>query len=179
RSLIDAAFRSYLDGVSALLDELEREAEGRSVGDVINLLVEIERRSFEDAHVILAEYELVLAAARDSELARAFVAWERLVIGRLAEALESLGAPRPFEAARTVLQLMRGSELDRLTRPEAGDDEFRARLEVLIPALLSHAAHEDATVVRAPSTTTTAPATAGRDQHTGGPRAHRTPRSKR
>jgi DNA-binding transcriptional regulator YbjK len=134
--LISAAFRNYLDDITAFLDDLESEFSGRGAGDLLDFLVELSRREFSDPNMVRAEYELILAAAREPELARMLVAWERLAIGRLAELLEALGAPRPVEAARTVLHLMRGNDLDRLTRPEATEADLHRRLRTVLPALL-------------------------------------------
>ena len=137
RSLIDAAFRSYLDHLSSLIDDLEGELTVDSPEGLRDLLVALDARLFQEPGLVLGGYELILAAARDHELAAAFVAWERLVLGRLAEALETLGASRPFESGRTLLQLIRGNGLDRLTRPDTDDDLLRHRLEVVIGALLA------------------------------------------
>jgi DNA-binding transcriptional regulator YbjK len=137
RLLIDATFRSYLDHLSSLIDDLEGELTVDSPDDLRDLLVALDTRLFQEPRLVLGGYELILAAARDAELAAAFVAWERLVLGRLAQALESLGAPRPFESGRTLLQLIRGNGLDRLTRPETGDDQLEHRLELVIRALLA------------------------------------------
>lgn len=135
--LIDAAFRNYLDDLTAFLTDMESEFRHDGAGGLIDFLVELRRREFTDPTMVRAEYELVLAATRDATLAKAFVSWERLAIGRLAEVMEQLGAPRPIEGARTLVHLVRASELDALTRPSASEDELRARLEVVLPALLA------------------------------------------
>lgn len=137
QSLIGAAFRSYLEHLSSLIDDLEDELAVDSPEKLRDLLVALDARLFQEPRLVLGGYELILAAARDAELASAFVAWERLVLGRLAEALESLGAPRPFESARTLLQLIRGNGLDRLTRPDTRDDQLEHRVELVIRALLA------------------------------------------
>ena len=50
-------------------------------------------------------------------LAQDFNAYERGLEAQLAGPFERLGADRPVDAARTVIELMRGFELERLTRP--------------------------------------------------------------
>ena len=52
--------------------------------------------------MVHVEYELMLYAARDHELAREFIDHERGMEARLAAALEALGAQRPVDAARTA-----------------------------------------------------------------------------
>ena len=86
--------------------------------------------------VIIIEYELVLFAARDGSLAEELQVWQNGMAADLAEALEHLGATRPFDAARAVIQLVRGYELEQLTRGEARSKELRRRLSVLLDAYL-------------------------------------------
>ncbi len=74
-------------------------------------------------------------AARDPVLAQDFNAYERGIEAQLAGPLERLGADRPVEAARTVIGLMRGFELERLTRPNTSVEDLRRRIEVVVSAL--------------------------------------------
>jgi len=89
---------------------------------------------------VVVEHELMLRAARDPELAADFHRYERALASGLAEALESLGAPQPFDAARTLIALVRGFELDALTRPGADPDDLRRRLAPVV-ALALHRPH--------------------------------------
>lgn len=159
RELVDAAFRSYLEDTSTFLADLGATVTVNTPESVIDYLVEVSRQEFADPRMVLAEYELILAAARDPELATAYAEWQRSLISGLAEALERIGASRPFEAARALQQLLRGFEVDRLTRPEADEDELRRSLRVALPALLADW----------PSKTETDPAETGSLR--GGPRA--------
>ena len=86
--------------------------------------------------MLLAEYELTLFAARDAEIADALHEWDAFMIGNLARSFETLGAARPFDAARTVLNMTRGHELDSLTRHDANADDLRRRLTVVVGALV-------------------------------------------
>ena len=73
--------------------------------------------------------------ARDPVLAQDFNAYERGLEAQLAGPLERLGADRPVDAARTVIELMRGFELERLTRPNTSTEDLRRRIEVVVCAL--------------------------------------------
>ncbi len=57
----------------------------------MDYLVELTKRTFEDEAMMLAEYELTLFAARDSEVADALHEWDAAMIAELAKALEMLG----------------------------------------------------------------------------------------
>jgi len=133
--LVREAFRYYLAEVTTALASLERESPIERAVDVAEALIELARREFADPELVLAEYELILYAARDPVLAQDFNAYERGLEAQLAGPLERLGADRPVEAARTVIGLMRGFELERLTRPNTSTDELRRRLEFVVCAL--------------------------------------------
>jgi hypothetical protein len=121
--------------VSAALASLEREHPIERAADIAEALSELARREFAAPSLVLAEYELILFAARDAVLAQDFNAYERGLEAQLAGPLEDLGADRPMDAARTVIELMRGFELERLTRPSASIEDLRRRLELVICAL--------------------------------------------
>ena len=133
--LVREAFRYYLAEVRSALASLERESPIERAADVAEALIELARREFADPALVLAEYELILYAARDPVLAQDFNAYERGLEAQLAGPLERLGADRPVDAARTVIGLMRGFELERLTRPHTSAEELRRRLEFVVCAL--------------------------------------------
>jgi len=134
--LIRQSFQLYLDESTKVLGDLAREYPEITVENLVAYLVELARREFERPGLVLAEYELILAAARDASLARDLKSWERGRIAELAEWLERIGASRPVESARSVLQLMRGYELESLTRPDPDPEDLGRRLSVLIRAFV-------------------------------------------
>ena len=140
--LVREAFRRYVVRALALLGEIAGEAQPRNAAELVDLLVEIARRetSVDWRGTVVVEHELMLRAARDPELAADFHRYERALASGLAEALESLGAPQPFDAARTLIALVRGFELDALTRPGADPDDLRRRLAPVV-ALALHRPH--------------------------------------
>ncbi len=133
--LVREAFRHYLAEVTVALASLEREHPIERAADIAEALTEIARREFAAPTLVLAEYELILFAARDAVLAQDFNAYERGLEAQLAGPLERLGADRPVDAARTVIELMRGFELERLTRPDTSTEDLRRRLGVVVCAL--------------------------------------------
>jgi hypothetical protein len=96
----------------------------------------VARREFTDPAAVLVEYELIVRSARDRTLAAAFNDYEHALEARLAEKLERLGAPRPFDGARTLIALVRGFELQRLTRPDMDVADLRRRLHAVIGAVV-------------------------------------------
>lgn len=138
--LLRDAFRRYLDQIRALQNRVARTMPKTTVAGLVDYLVELTQREFEDEQMVLAEYELTLFAARDAEIAEALHDWDASMIGHLAHAFETMGAPRPFDAARTVLHLMRGHELDSLSRHESLAEDLRRRLTVVVAALVAASA---------------------------------------
>ncbi len=135
--LIREAFRFYIDEATAFLLEVEREFPPISVADLVDLIVEIMRREFMQPELLRAEYEMIVHASRDEQVARAYAGWERGLESRLAAPLEALGAERPLAAARTILHLVRGYELEQLAHHAEDASEFRSRLRSVVEMLVS------------------------------------------
>ena len=143
-ALLREAFQHDLARVDAAFSQLADEFSGGDVEALVEMFVELSRRQLADAAPLRAEYELILFAARDPEVARALHAWEDRMVGSLAQRLERLGAARPVDAGRTLLQLARGAELDQLTRDEIDPDDLRRRVRVVVAALTGRPADERA-----------------------------------
>jgi TetR/AcrR family transcriptional regulator, regulator of biofilm formation and stress response len=135
--LIREAFHFYIKEASAFLLEVEREIPPTSVADLVDLIVEIMRREFTQPELLRAEYEMILHASRDAQVARAYAGWERGLESRLAAPLEALGAERPLAAARTILHLVRGYELEQLAHHAEEESEFRSRLKSVAEMLVA------------------------------------------
>jgi len=134
--LVRDAFRHYVGKVFAFLSAIEREFHRLGADEVVAFLVEVARREFADRGTVLVEYELIVRAARDPVLARDFNDYARALESGLAERLERLGATQPFEAARTLIALVRGFEIHGLTHADVDADDLRRRLRAVIGALL-------------------------------------------
>jgi len=138
--LIREAFRSYLlradEALVALADAAEARG-GRAISSARHILIALIEREFADPTLVRAEYELLLFASKDRELAIIVAAWEARAVGALAALLERAGSPRPTESARTLVNFVRGFELERLVKPKLGIAEFERRLTPLLRALCS------------------------------------------
>src|SRR5262245_44257635 len=137
--LVREAFRRYVVRALELLGAISREVPPADPAGLVELLVEIARRETSGGWrwSVVVEHELMLRAARDPELAAEFHGYERALASGLAEALEALGAPQPFDAARTLIAMVRGFELDGLTRPDADPDDLRRRLLPVVELVVS------------------------------------------
>lgn len=145
--LLREAFRLYLSEAIAFISDLEEEKRPRTPSGIIELVLEIVRREFSDNPTIVrVEYELILYAARDPALAREFNAYERWMEARLTAALEELGAARPVDAARTIIDVVRGFEIERLTHTGAQLEDLKRRLSLVIEALISERSASDTAV---------------------------------
>lgn len=133
--LMRAAFLHYLAGVKAVLGTLGVKTRRAGIADVAQLAVDVARRSMEEPITVRAEYELVLHSARDPVVAREFVAYQRLLQGELAMILERVDVRRPHDAARTVIDMVRGFELEHLARAEADTEDLRRRVQTFLEAL--------------------------------------------
>jgi hypothetical protein len=76
-----------------------------------------------------------LFAATDPILAADVRVWESHLVATLAAPLEAAGARRPLEAARTLVNLVRGFELERLVDDRLDANDLRRRLEPVIGAV--------------------------------------------
>jgi TetR/AcrR family transcriptional regulator, regulator of biofilm formation and stress response len=142
--LLREAFRLYLSEAIAFISDVEEEKRPSTPSGIIELVLEIVRREFSDNPTIVrVEYELILYAARDPALAREFNAYERWMEARLTAALEELGAARPVDAARTIIDVVRGFEIERLTHTGAQLEDLKRRLSLVIEALISERSASD------------------------------------
>ncbi|MBY0278199.1 TetR family transcriptional regulator [Candidatus Binatia bacterium] len=133
--LLREAFRYHAALVYGAVDEIADGMRLASTADVVAFLLALVRREIEDRALIVVEYELIVRAARDPVLAREVNAYERALAARLGEALERLGVVHAFDAARTLIALVRGFELECLTRETPVLDALQARLELVLSAL--------------------------------------------
>ncbi len=134
--LLREAFRYYIERAKAEQSRLAAAFQERGADRVVDFLVALTDEELADADRMLAEYELTLFAARDPEVAEALHEWDDWMVAQLGQDLESLGATRPFEAAWTLLHLIRGYELHRLTRRGVDSIDLRQRLEVVVSAII-------------------------------------------
>ena len=136
--LLREAFRLYLSEAAAFVRDVEEGSRPHTPTQVIEMVMAIMRREFsDDPAMVRVEYELILYAVREPELAREFNAYERWMEAKLACSLEAIGAPRPIDAARTIIDVARGFEIERLTHPAAQLEDLQRRLRIVIDALVN------------------------------------------
>lgn len=135
--LLREAFRFYLQEADRFLMAIDEEIRD-SVSDPAErarrFATEIIRREFvhPGERLIRAEHEMLLYATTDSQLASHVRAWDTRWAAHFAGDLEAAGWPRPVETARTLLNLIRGYELERLLNPQLKVDEFQRRLDTVL-----------------------------------------------
>lgn len=139
--LLLEAFRLYVSEHTAentaMYADLERSSSGDTLAGLVDLLVTAAQRQFEDGAMLLAEYELILFAARNPDFAREYRAWQRTHAIHLTDRLERLGLAKPLAAAETMIAVLRGFELDRLARSESSFADLRQRMQALLGGLFA------------------------------------------
>lgn len=130
--IILQAFRHYIGTVDGQLSEISASVRYKGVKGVIEGLVRYHAREFLDPSRVLAEYELILFAARNEEIGRAVRAWEDALTASLELRLEAAGAAQPRQSAHLMLAVFRAFELESLTRRNADPEDLRRRLRALV-----------------------------------------------
>ena len=126
------AFRHYIGTVHKLIDEISADTNKQDVNGLIDAMVRYHTHEFHDPARVLAEYELILFAARNDEIGREVRAWEEDLIRGLSNQLEQAGAAAPRDTAHLLLAVFRGFELESLTTRDARPKDLRQRLRAVI-----------------------------------------------
>ena len=134
--LIREAFDHYIDSTRKSLEGLTEDRINNASG-LIDYLVLWTTREFADKAMLLTEYEMVLFAARDTRVAESLHQWDAAMAKDLASTLTIIGAKRSLEAAQIILHIMRGYELDSLSRQQPDASELRRKLELALPGLIA------------------------------------------
>ena len=132
--LLREAFVYHIERATQIYDATASEQPVTDAESLASYLAELSLREFEEGSFLLGEYELTLFATRDEEVADALSKWDESMIAALARSLDRIGVSAPFEAGRTLLHLMRGHELECLTRKAFDIEALKHRLGVVINA---------------------------------------------
>lgn len=133
--LIRAAFAFFLEQNTATVHALHARLRAPALAEIAEFLTALVRADFADRRRrYLAEYELIVYAARDPAIAEALAGWDRARLAELAPLLERLGVPRPNAAARTLVDIVRGFQLTNLGRRQPDCDDLRRRLHDVLRA---------------------------------------------
>ena len=135
--LVEAAFLRYLELATEFLERLDPPEfrTGSPIAAVVAFIDRLIDAEFVERGFVQAEYELILFATRTRRVAPDLQAWEEARQRRLASMLRSAGARRPEDDARTLFALVRGLEIECLTRGGPIPD-LRRRIEPIVRAML-------------------------------------------
>jgi DNA-binding transcriptional regulator YbjK len=133
--LIRSAFKHHLTENATVLRQSVAVTSVREPRDVAKLMVNVLESEFTDPkRMHLAEYELLVYASRDPEMAEMLLEWDRTLISEFAKILEGVGVAAPLGTAETLLELARGHSLVRLGQKKRDYTDFRKRVERLLLA---------------------------------------------
>lgn len=138
--LIRSAFQFYLASCESSLREMAAGARLREPRDVAKLFTDVLQTEFaKPDRAYLAEYELLVYAARDPQMAEMLTEWDRRLIAELGTILESVGVQTPLATAETLLELSRGFQLVRLGQKKTNFADLYSRIERVLTALCATA----------------------------------------
>lgn len=133
--LLRAALTHYLHENTQALHALRDAMSAQSLDDAAQYMVALVQHDFADPRRrVVAEYEMMVFAARDAQVAEALERFERAMVAELAHALEALGVHSPFAAARTLAEMIRGFELSSLGLPARDLQDFGQRVRAVLSA---------------------------------------------
>ncbi|MFT4798046.1 MAG: DNA-binding transcriptional regulator YbjK [Candidatus Azotimanducaceae bacterium] len=130
--LVNETFLFHLRQLEQLSEDITRLKPSEKVSDFIDATVEFVKRDQATPHLVRADYELILYAARQPTLAKIFRDWENVLAINIATELKNFGIKDSKRCARIVINLVRAYELECMTRPELELKEFRARLQRVV-----------------------------------------------
>lgn len=133
--LIRSALAHYMDLGDTIIDRLDAELRSTTADPkerVTEVLCGVVDQAFAHEGFVRAEYELILFASSDEELAADIRRREARWAGYLAADLEEAGVSSAVEIARILINLTRGFDLERLTNPRLRIDDLRRRLNVVL-----------------------------------------------
>ncbi len=129
--LVNETFLFHLNELEQLGNEIVQNRDAASFAGVIDNVVEFVKRDQASPYWVRADYELILYASRNPPLAETFREWEEAVTFTLADKLRAIDVHDPIRAARIVINMIRAFELECMTNPALGLEEFRKRLELI------------------------------------------------
>ncbi|HEB90447.1 MAG TPA: TetR/AcrR family transcriptional regulator [Deltaproteobacteria bacterium] len=141
--MIREAFRFFSEQSLEQIDAISRHYRDREVGpeDAVEMLFKTIEKEWDNPNTSwAAEFELILAVAREPAFAPEYHAFQKRLDVGLQEMMRRIGSPRPVVHARIVLAFLRGFELEQLSRPgrRAWQRKLRSDLTHLVRALLTH-----------------------------------------
>lgn len=134
--LVRSAFKHFLAKSESSLRHVATGVRLREPRDIAKLIADVLQGEYaapDRAH--LAEFELLVYAARDREMAEMLSEWDRRLAAELGSILETVGVQTPFATAETLLELARGFQLSRLGQAAPNFGDLRLRIERVLDGL--------------------------------------------
>jgi DNA-binding transcriptional regulator YbjK len=130
QELINETFKFHLEQLE-VMGEATAENHTQTVTGFINSVVEFVKRDQDSPHLVTADYEMILYASRHKGLAILIKDWEDKLANNMARELKDMGLSNSLGYAKTVINLVRGYELECLINTSLEIDELRRRLRLL------------------------------------------------
>ena len=139
--MIREAFRFFCEQSLEQIDATSQRYLGRDVGpgDAVAMIFENVLKEWDNPNTSwVAEFELILAIAREPSFAPEYRAFQRRLDLGLKTTMRRIGSSDPARDARIVLAFLRGFELEQLSRPDrkTWQRKMRADLSRLVTSLL-------------------------------------------
>jgi len=139
--MIREAFRFFCEQSLEQIDATSQAYLDREVGpgDAVAMIFENVLKEWDNPNTSwVAEFELILAIAREPSFAPEYRAFQQRLDLGLKTTMQRIGSKHPARDARIVLAFLRGFELEQLSRPDRGawQRKMRADLSHLVTALM-------------------------------------------
>ena len=139
--MIREAFRFFCEESLEQIDATAERYLDRDVGpgDAVAMIFENVLKEWDNPNTSwVAEFELILAIAREPSFAPEYRAFQQRLDLGLKTTMQRIGSKQPDRDARIVLAFLRGFELEQLSRPDrkAWQRKMRTDLSHLVSALL-------------------------------------------
>lgn len=149
--LVRAAFTHFLDESTRTLRTFAETRTPKAPQELAPFLAALLEADFQDERrLYLAEYELLVYAARDPEIANALAAWDRATVAEFGQLVEGAGVPSPFATARLLMDVIRGFQLASLGSPAPDFAGFQERVTRVVLALCATEQAEGASATGSP-----------------------------
>jgi hypothetical protein len=139
--MIREAFRFFCEESLAQIEATSARYLDRDVapGDAVAMIFENVLKEWDNPNTSwVAEFELILAIAREPSFAPEYRAFQLRLDAGLKTTMQRIGSENPTRDARIVLAFLRGFELEQLSRPDrkVWQRRMRSDLSHLVAALL-------------------------------------------
>jgi len=140
-AMIREAFRFFCEESLEQIDATSERYLDREVdpGDAVAMIFETVLKEWDNPNTSwVAEFELILAIAREPSFAPEYRAFQQRLDHGLKTTMQRIGSEHPVRDARIVLAFLRGFELEQLSRPDrkSWQRKMRADLSYLVTSLV-------------------------------------------